>query len=245
MGDKTGISWTEHTWNPWRGCKRISPGCENCYMFAEQRRYGRDPAEVVRTKTWDQPKRWQAKAALAGKRELVFTCSWSDFFIEAADAWRPEAWQVIKDCPNLIWQILTKRPGLIAKRLPADWGTGYPNVWLGVSVESPEWLWRVDVLRKVPAAVHFISAEPLLADIAPKLDLRGIEWVIVGGESGNHSQNYREMKSEWARSIRDLCREHGTAFHFKQSSGPHSGMGTLLDGQQHHHLPEGIHDATA
>src|SRR5437868_587512 len=109
MGTETGISWTEHTWNPWRGCTKVSPGCANCYMFREQRRYGRDPTQVVRTKTWNDPIKWNRQAAEAGRKDLVFTCSWSDFFHEGADEWRDEAWAVIRSCPNLIFQILTKR----------------------------------------------------------------------------------------------------------------------------------------
>src|SRR6266496_3640488 len=107
MADKTNISWTPRTWNPWRGCKMVSPGCANCYMFTEQRRYGLDPAAVVRTKTWRDPLRWQRALERAGRREAVFACSWSDWFIDVADAWRPEAWEVVKACPNLIFQILT------------------------------------------------------------------------------------------------------------------------------------------
>src|SRR5437870_2530620 len=92
---------TDYTWNPWRGCTKISPGCTNCYMFRDQRRYGRDPSVVVRTKTWRDPLRWQKKAEAAGRTDLVFTCSWSDWFHEDADAWRPEAWDVVRRCPNL------------------------------------------------------------------------------------------------------------------------------------------------
>ena len=233
MSEKTGISWTEHTWNPWEGCTRISPGCANCYMFAQLERYGRDPSQPRRTKTWDDPARWDAVAAEAGKPALVFTCSLSDWFHEAADAWRPEAWEVIRSCPHLRFQVLTKRAFRIAEHLPPDWGDGYPNVWLGVSIEDNEHVWRADVLRKIPARTRFISAEPLLGAL-PDLDLRGFHWLIVGGESGS---GHRDMEHTWARQLRDLAKSHGVAFFFKQSSAPKSGDGDLLDGRQWQEFP--------
>src|SRR5215472_9745754 len=128
MGGATGIEWTDATWNPWMGCRKVSPACAHCYMFSDQRRYGHDPGVIRRSKTtFDAPLRWPTE------EKLVFTCSWSDWFIEDADEWRPEAWEVIRQTPHLTYQILTKRPELIADRLPADWGRGWPNVWLGVS----------------------------------------------------------------------------------------------------------------
>lgn len=136
MSEQTLISWTDHTWNPWRGCEKITPGCDHCYMFIAQVRYGRDPSQVVRTQTWRQPIRWNAEAEAARKPRRVFTCSWSDFFHPDADEWREEAWAVIRSTPWLTYQILTKRPSNIAARLPGDWGDGYRNVWLGVSRHS-------------------------------------------------------------------------------------------------------------
>lgn len=227
MGTWTGISWTLHSWNPWRGCKKVSPGCANCYMFTEQRRYGLDPTVVIRTKTWGQPKKWQKEAAATNTKQMVFTCSWSDFFIEQADPWREDAWKVIKNCPNLIFQVLTKRPELIQARLPADWGTGYDNVGLGVSVENDKYLGRVDLLRQIPAKIHFISAEPLLGSIKD-IDLTDIEWLIAGGESG---PNFRHMDLQWAREIRDKCVAEGVAFFYKQGSALLPGRDNVLDGQ--------------
>jgi protein gp37 len=184
VSDRTIIAWTEHTWNPWRGCDKVSPGCAHCYMFTGQRRWGADPEIVVRTSKWGDPPKWERTAAAAGRRELVFTCSWSDWFHQTADPWRDEAWGVIRRCPHLHFQILTKRPERIAAHLPDDWGSGgYPNVWLGVSIENDRYVGRADVLRTVPAVVRFISAEPLLGPL-PSLDLTGIDWLIVGGESG-------------------------------------------------------------
>lgn len=217
MSAKTIIAWTERTWNPWRGCTKISPGCKNCYMFVAQERYGRDPSVVVRTKTWRDPLKWQKAAQAEGRTERVFTCSWSDWFHRDADPWRDEAWAIVRRCPNLVFQILTKRPEDILERLPTDWGEGYANVWLGVSCEDRCYgLPRIDLLRSVPAAIRFLSIEPLLEDVGP-INLQGIDWVIVGGESG---PGWRPMEHAWARSIRDQCHAAGVPFFFKQSAAP-------------------------
>ena len=236
MGQTTIISWTQQTWNPWRGCTKISPGCKNCYMFTAQRRYGRDPHVIVRTKTWNDPVRWQRRALREGKREFVFTCSWSDWFHELADGWRDQAWDIIRRCPNLIFQILTKRPERIADHLPNDWVEGYQNVWLGTSIETNDYVWRADLLRGIPTAVHFVSAEPLLGPL-PDLNLEGIDWLIVGGESG---PGFRLMDHSWARQLRDRALAQGLAFFFKQSAAPRTEMGTHLDGREWRQLPEHI-----
>jgi protein gp37 len=228
MSEQTIIAWTDRTFNPWRGCHKISPGCKNCYMFTAQYRYGRDPNQVVRTGTWGDPLKWQRAAAAAGRVERVFTCSWSDWFIEEADAWRDEAWALVKSTPNLVYQILTKRPENILERLPADWGDGYPNVWLGVSIENRKHgLPRIDVLRTVPAAMRFLSVEPLLEHLG-EVNLDGIGWVIVGGESG---PGWRPMEHSWALDLRDQCAEEGVPFFYKQSAAPKTEMGIELDGR--------------
>lgn len=227
MGEFTGIGWTLRTWNPFRGCKKISPGCANCYMFTEQYRYKLDPTVVTKTKTWAQPKRWQKTLNGTTKKEMVFTCSWSDFFIEEGDQWREEIWKIIKETPNLIYQILTKRSKNIKDRLPKDWGEGYDNVALGVSVENDKYLWRIDDLREIPCKWRFISAEPLLNSIK-SLNIENIHWVIVGGESGS---GFRPMNLDWAREIRDICVSENVAFFFKQSSGFLPGKNNELDGR--------------
>lgn len=227
MSERTIIAWTERSWNPWRGCTKVSPGCKNCYMFTAQLRYGRNPAEVVRTGTWGDPLRWQRRAAARGTTERVFTCSWSDWFHDDADAWRDEAWDIIRRCPNLTFQILTKRPERIVDHLPADWGQGWPNVWLGVSIERDDYCGRADILRQIQAAVRFISAEPLLGPL-PSLNLTGIDWLIVGGESG---PGYRPMEHAWARDLRDRAHAAGVAYFFKQSAAPRTETGIELDGQ--------------
>lgn len=228
MSKETNIPWTDSSWNPWIGCTKIDDGCKFCYMFREQEAYGKDPSIVLRTKTWRQPYRWQAECEAKGEIKKVFTCSWSDWFHEAADAWREEAWSIVRDCPNLIFQILTKRADRIASHLPADWREGYPNVWLGVSISKEKGIWRADCLRDVPAAVRFISYEPALGPIAHCLRLPGIHWLIYGGESG---PRYRQENKQWARDVLELCKVYGTAFFHKQSAALRPDSGIHLDGQ--------------
>lgn len=212
MGKDSGIEWTDHTWNPWRGCQKVSSGCKNCYMFRDQQRYGGDPTVIIRSRTtFNDPLKWKDPA-------LIFTCSWSDWFIEDADNWRDEAWDVIRRTPWHTYQILTKRPENIVARLPADWNSGWPNVWLGVSVESERYYGRLDILRNIPAAVRFLSAEPLLGplDLAPYLTW--LDWIITGGESGTQ-EAIRPANLDWFRAIRDQCRATNTLYHHKQHGG--------------------------
>jgi protein gp37 len=256
MSDTTKISWTDHTWNPWHGCTKISPGCAHCYMYTAKERYGQDPSIVRRSKsTFRDPLRWEEEAEAKGVKQRVFTCSWSDFFHETADPWRAEAWEIIRRCPNLHFQILTKRPERIANQLPGktprnldaiDMAAAvtdltftrrtwpWDNVWLGTSVENPKYLWRIEELLKIPARVHYISAEPLLAPLDLSPYIKGLDWVIVGGESG---PGFRPMDHAWARDIRDQCLAAGVAFFFKQSSAPRTEMGTTLDGREWKEYP--------
>jgi protein gp37 len=206
-------------------------------MAREMRRYGRDPWVVTRSKTtFYDPLRWK-------EPKLIFTCSWSDFFIEEADVWRPEAWDIIRRTSQHTYQILTKRPQRIFGHLPSDWPLA--NVWLGVTVENRhQGLPRVDILRNIPAAVRFISAEPLLEDLG-KVDLEGIDWVIIGGESGARA---RRMQPAWARSLRDLCLAQNVPVFFKQwghydQDGNAVGKkkaGRLLDGREWNDMPRAI-----
>ncbi len=230
MGDETGIEWTDHTCNFWHGCAKISAGCANCYMFAGKTRWGQDPRVVVRSadsfrkplaKTRDGAWKW-------ADGDKVFICSWSDFFLEEADPWRSEAWDVLRQRPGLTKQILTKRADRIASNLPADWHDGYPNAWLGVSVENRKAVARVAHLVEVPASVRFLSVEPLLEDVAYDLVpyLSGIDWVIVGGESGPGS---RPCHTLWVAAIVEVCRAAGVACFVKQlglhPEGPHGALG--------------------
>jgi protein gp37 len=210
VAEKTNIAWSNATWNPWHGCAKVSAGCKNCYMFREKKQYGQDPTLVVRSKTkFSDPLRWVARGKAP---RYCFTCSWSDFFIEQADPWRAEAWDIIQQTPEITYQILTKRPERISMGLPDDWREGYPNVWLGVSVENREAKHRIETLREIPAALRFLSLEPLLQHLGD-IDLSGVGWLIAGGESGPGA---RPMHPGWARSLRDQCLERGLPFFFKQ-----------------------------
>ncbi len=241
MGETSHIGWTEATWNPWMGCTKISPGCKFCYMYREMERYGRDPFTVQRSKTtFNAPLKWK-------EPRMVFTCSWSDFFIEAADAWRDEAWDIIRRTPHLTYQILTKRPENIFDRLPKDWGMGYPNVQLGVSVESPDFTDRLAQLLIIPARIHFASLEPLLAPIQIGMWLRNyfiddwyLDWVIVGGESGPDKVR-RDCDPAWICQIVDACRYAQTPVFVKQDSGPKPGQqGRIPDSHWVHEFPANV-----
>ena len=199
MGEATEISWTEATWNPWRGCHKVSAGCKNCYMFDGQLRYGQDPGQVIRAApaTFGAPLKWHE-----GRK--VFTCSWSDWFIREADPWRGEAWDIIRATPQHTYQVLTKRPERIAECLPADWGAGWPNVWLGVSAEDQKAAeLRLPLLRGIPAAVRFVSCEPVLGPM--RLDLAGLAWVICGGESGAGRRPFERSWDTVKRAKEKLC----------------------------------------
>lgn len=196
MGEQSKIQWTDATWNPWHGCVKVSPGCKFCYMYRDKDRYGQDPTHVMRSKSnFNQPLKWK-------EPRLIFTCSWSDWFIEQADEWRDEAWRIIKDTPHHTYQILTKRPERILECLPDDWDDGYENVWLGVSIESDEQYWRKYALEEVSAAKRFISFEPLIKEIMIE-DSRGMDWIIIGGESGNEEGKwkYRPCEIEWIEKL--------------------------------------------
>ena len=210
---KTTISWTDYSWNPWVGCRKVSIGCENCYMFRDQKRFGTDPTNIRRT----TPNIFNQTLKIK-EPSKIFVCSWSDFFIEEADEWRDEAWEIIRQTPHLTYQILTKRPENIRARLPHDWGEGWDNVWLGVSIENNEYKARGWDLVRTPAQIKFISAEPLFDWIVLSsiFETGLIDWVIVGGESG---PGCRLMDPQWARDIRDGCKSNGVAFFMKQLGG--------------------------
>ncbi|OGR40687.1 MAG: hypothetical protein A2X35_09270 [Elusimicrobia bacterium GWA2_61_42] len=228
MAIESRIEWTGGTWNPWHGCTKVSPGCKRCYMYAAKRRYGQDPAVVVRSKTqFHAPLKW-------AEPKLIFTCSWSDWFHKTADPWRDEAWEIIRATPRHSYQILTKRPERILNHLPSAWGSGWPNAWIGASVETSDYARRIDLLREVPARIRFLSLEPLLGPL-PNLSLDGIHWVIVGGESG---PGYRPCNPNWVRSIRDQCLEAAVPFFFKQWGGRTSKAGGReLDGRTWDGMP--------
>lgn len=231
MSERTAIEWTGSTWNPWSGCTHVSEGCDNCYMFTLKRRWGKNPEVVERSKTtFRDPLKWK-------DGRLIFTCSMSDFFHVDADPWRDEAWEIIRNTPRHTYQILTKRPGRIVRHLPADWGLGYKNVWLGTSVENQANAHRVSVLASIPAHIRFLSCEPLLGPLTVTLDR--MQWVIVGGESGARC---RPMEMGWARHLRDQCAEAGVPYFLKQLGGNPDKRGhekALLDGMRYIEMPEG------
>lgn len=234
MAEETEIAWTDSTFNPWWGCSKVGAGCDHCYAESLDKRTGGDhwgPDKTPRTMSadnWRKPRRWQKQAETSGERRRVFCgsmCDWADKNAPAGE--RDRLWSLVRDTPNLDWQLLTKRAPRIADCLPEDWGTGYPNVWLGVTVENRKHgLPRIDYLRDVPARVRFLSVEPLLEDLGP-LDLSGIHWVIVGGESGPLA---RPMQPEWVASIRAQCEAYGVPFFFKQWGGRRDKGGCLISG---------------
>lgn len=233
MGDKTAIAWTSKTFNLAFGCTKISPGCKACYAENLTKRYYGQGAwgpqgtrKTFGEKHWTEPLNWNRKAEREGTQYRVFSSSMADNFEDhpVIIGELKKLWPLIKATPRLTWQLLTKRADRIALSLPADWGSGYSNVWLGVSIENNDYVHRAEVLKKIPAVVHFISYEPALGPV-PDLNLDGIEWVIVGGESG---PEFREMDHAWAREVRDRCVEKGIAFFFKQSSALYTERGTAL-----------------
>jgi protein gp37 len=216
MAERSKIGWTDHTQNFWWGCNKVSEECKFCYIATIMRRGGFEPFKgPMRTKNWNNPRRWNRAAELAGRRARVFTCSMSDFFHKGADRWRDEAWKVIAECEHLDWLVLTKRADRIADCLPSDWGTGYPNVWLGVTAGCQSSLPRVAELLKVPAAIRFVSAEPLLERIDFTPYLHGLHWVITGCERAKKGER-RLMDMDWVRDIDRQCIAAGVAHFFKQ-----------------------------
>lgn len=246
MAETTEISWAHSTFNPWIGCTKVSPGCDHCYAATlMDERYGRvkwGAGEArQRTKTWDQPKRWNRYARDRGEPWRVFCASLADVFDnEVPHFWRHDLGQLIVDTPHLTWMLLTKRIGNVEMAL-ADFGWDYfpGNVWLGITVVNQDEADRdIPKLLAAPANVRWLSCEPLLGF----LDLRRylvraprVDWVIVGGESGKGA---RAMDPDWAREIRNDCFSHNVAFHFKQWGGARpKANGHLLDGREHREFP--------
>lgn len=256
MGENSKISWTKHTWNPWIGCTKVSPGCVNCYAESFANRYNKaqwgPTAERVVTSDayWNKPLAWDRAAERAGRRDRVFVASLADVFEERSDldAVRADVFSMIERCRNLDWLLLTKRPQNIASQIAqatgrdaADWLADNRHVWLGTSVEDQRRAKeRIPSLLALPAAVRFLSMEPLLQWVdleiifheragmggllnaltgkwepaaGDAVDLWPVDWVIVGGESGPRA---RPMHPSWVTSIREACARYGTPFHFKQ-----------------------------
>jgi protein gp37 len=243
MATTTGIEWTEVTWNPTTGCDRISAGCDNCYALTlakrlkamgqpkyqadgDPRTSGPGFALTVHPQTLDEPYSWR-------QPRVVFVNSMSDLFhAKVPLGYVRDVFAVIADTPEHTYQVLTKRSTRLRKNADKlDWPD---NLWMGVSVENSDAMFRVDDLRRVPAAVRFLSCEPLLGTL-DGINLDGIGWVIAGGESG---PNYRPMQLAWARSIRDACQAEDVPFFFKQWGGrTPKAAGRELDGRVWNEMP--------
>lgn len=240
MSVQSSIEWTDSTWNPVTGCTEVSPGCDNCYArtFSERWRGipGHHYEQGFDLRLWSErlehPLKWK-------KPRRIFVNSMSDLFHrDVPDDFILRVFEVMTIADWHTYQVLTKRPARLSRLVPqlthlfssrTSSAQVWPgNVWIGVSVENMAYSWRVDYLRKVPAAIRFVSAEPLLGSLE-HLDVHGIQWVIAGGESG---VNARECNPSWVRELRDLCELSQTAFFFKQWGGrtPKFG-GRMLDGR--------------
>lgn len=232
MANNSNIQWCDATWNIARGCIKVDEDCKFCYMYRDSfaaTRY--DPYKVVRTKTvFDLPLKIKEPSK-------IFTCSLTDFFHEGIDSYRNEAWDIIRKCPQHTFQILTKRPERIKDNLPEDWGEGWNNVWLGTSVGSQKGIQRmIDLCTVDHCGVKFLSIEPLHDEVdltaatiyVERLKenfhvLPAIDWVIVGGESGNETgkYRYRPCELEWIEKIVADCKNNTIPVFVKQ-------MGTHL-----------------
>lgn len=234
MASNSDIEWTDATWNPVTGCNKISPGCKNCYaermakrlQIMGQPRYRNGFKLTLQPDALEEPLSWT-------KPKLVFVNSMSDLFHDDVPLeFIRKVFSVVERAPQHVFQVLTKRADRL---LEVSQDLMWPkNLWMGVSVENQDYVWRIERLRHVKSAVRFLSVEPLLGPI-PRLPLTGIDWVIVGGESGPRA---REMKPEWARAIRDRCRKYNVPFFFKQWGGvwKHK-TGRKLDGRLWDQMP--------
>ena len=235
MAENSKIEWTDNTANFWWGCFKVSPGCQNCYADAWASRWGKSiwgPAKTTsreyKKEVWAELPKWNERAQATGKRERVFVMSMGDFFEDHPQVteWRDRALALIQECHHLDFQVLTKRPENVVRMIETSnshsfsdadmWFYAHPHVWIGTSVENQEQAdKRIPELLKIPAAVRFLSCEPLLGpvDLFYVDACEYIHWVIVGGESGH---NARPMHPQWVRDIRDQCVAAGVPFLFKQ-----------------------------
>ena len=204
-------------WNPWHGCKKISPGCQNCYVYRTDSRFDKDSSKVVKNSSFTLP----VQRARNGRYKLsggqtVYTCFTSDFFLDSADKWRIDAWNYIRNRPDLFFIIITKRIDRFEVNLPSDWQDGYQNVRVCCTVENQDRAdYRLPIFLKVPVRHKSIVCEPLLEriDISKYLTSQ-IDEVIAGGESGN---NARICDYDWIYAIREQCVNQNVNFIFKQT----------------------------
>jgi protein gp37 len=245
---ETSIEWTDATWNPVAGCTVLTAGCTNCYamrMAARLDAMGQKKYKGLTRRSGGRAV-WTGKIRL-DEKSLTTPHSWSRprkvFVNSMSDLFHPDVpahfiakvWFSMKETPRHTYQILTKRPERMAEVLSKPPFEVLPNVWLGTSIEDGRVLSRLDDIRQVPAAVRFVSLEPLIGSVAAG-DLTGIHWAIVGGESGPRA---REMKPEWVDEIEAMCRRSGTAFFFKQWGGKNKkAAGRMLNGQTYDEMPQ-------
>lgn len=261
MGKETAIEWTRHSFNPWWGCEKVSPGCKQCYAEAFAKRVGQRvwggeaPRRFFGDAHWAEPLKWNAAARAAGERHRVFCASMADVFEDRRDLdeHRERLWRLIESTPDLDWLLLTKRPENMLRLAPDRWSDAWPrNVWAGATVEDQEHAaGRVTWLFRVPAAVRFLSCEPLLGpvdltrvEIVPPRPPNGpgvylnaltghvagpddilptrLSWVIVGSESGPGA---RPMQTDWARALVDQCVAAGVPVFTKQIANQHDRKG--------------------
>lgn len=225
MAELTKIEWTDRTFNPWTGCTKISPGCDNCYAEGWSKRsghvkWGNNPRKRTTDAYWKAPLAWQSQAEAFmqehGRRQRVFCASLADVFDNQVDPqWRTDLFTLIRATPDLDWQLLTKRPQQISKMLPDDWGSeGYANVWLGFTAEDQvRFDQRKAFMRSIPARVWFISYEPAIGPLRFSLRDPTPSWLIIGGESGPGA---RPLHPKWVEDVLDDCHARDIAPFFKQ-----------------------------
>jgi protein gp37 len=241
------IEWTDSTFNPWVGCTKIKrPGnrpsaCDFCYAEKWAKRsgqveWGKHPRRRTTDSYWRGPLSWNSQAAdfrrRFGRRRRVFCASLADVFDNQAKAeWRTDLFKLIRQCDQIDWQLLTKRPQNIKKMLPRDWGDGYPNVWLGTTAEDAEsYQQRVAHLLALPAVVRFVSYEPALGPLGTiKVGADSPDWIIIGGESGVRGDLARPTQPQWARDVITECLRHDVAPFLKQW-GSYSNSPLVVEG---------------
>ena len=235
MVSRSKIEWTDATWNPVTGCTKISSGCKNCYAERMAKRLQKmgSPGYSRRFEVTLHPKRLNAPLSWRSP-QVVFVNSMSDLFHASVLEFIRQVFDTIRNSPRHRFQVLTKRAERLEDLSPElEWPE---NLWMGVSVEAPDVAWRIDHLRRTGARVKFLSVEPLLAPL-PGLDLGGIDWVIVGGESGPRA---RRMDELWVTDIRDQCLRAGVPFFFKQWGGVRKkDTGRVLEGRTWDEMPAG------
>ena len=218
-------------WNPWHGCHKISPGCQNCYVYRRDESIGKDASIVAKTGDYELPRKRnrQKEYKLQPQDGTVFTCMTSDFFLEEADGWREACWQMMRERPDLQFTIITKRIGRFVACIPVDWGEGYPNVTIYCTVENQRMAdERMPVFLSLPIRHRAVCHEPLLGPIhmEPYLATGKIGYVLCGGESGERA---RPCRYEWILAIREQCMKYHVPFHFKQT-----GAVFVMNGKTYH-----------